>query len=101
MESCGRLELGRGSRTCVGPKQDFIEELCQIHRTKRTPVKFDKGLHLRICERQPASRGVTVGSDVGNVPMGGNGGDGSEQGSEDSEAAHSWKIRQGLGELRG
>jgi len=84
----------------VGPKQDLIEWLCQIHPIQRAPAKFERGLYLRVGIRIPGKLGIPVGNDINNVPVSGYGRDSSEQGSEDSETAHGWEIGQALRELR-
>ena len=51
-------------------------------------MKSEKGVHLRVGERKIPRLGVPVGCDILNISVSCDGGDGSEQGSEDSGAVH-------------
>jgi len=61
-----------------------------------TPLKF----HLRVGERKVPRLGLPIARNTGEISVTCYGSDGSEQGSEDSEAVHHKKKGGAFGELR-
>ena len=62
----------------VGPKQCFIEGSCQMRPIEKAPVKFEKGLDLRVNKRVPGGLGLPISDDCNDDTVGGRGCDSGE-----------------------